>query len=375
MNKILKRIIYLATAFTICVQPLTAYAVSSADRFSDLPNTPWYYDYLNRAVDLGFFCGTASTAFSPNRALTRSQAVVVLSKVHQKLTGETINAGQQADYTDVPSDSYYRKAVSWATENKIVCGFGDGTFRPNKVVTHAELAVMFHQYLKLVDRADLYQPVEGAYKDETQLPGWVKPHVQALSGYQIFNPEYPNLELAFDPQSITLRDEATALFVRLYEKAAYPVDNTTPRWACRYSLPGDGLTGNSSLLHPLGETHKKLISSYDEWIQLLALLQEAKDYSEVEQPVPLSITDETFQDNILLAAEIDEEWQPVFFCDLGDMTVVDGIARTVFLKSNLYGSSVGGQSYVFLIPVPKDTTEVEIVEQAWTEKNYWVPEA
>lgn len=376
MNRLAKGFFAAALAAAVCLGGLWAAPQASAEglspprpKFTDLPSMPWYYDFLIQSVDLGFFSGTSSTTFSPDRPLTRAQAVVVLSKVHKELTGETISASQPADYADVPSDSYYSKAVAWATENKIVSGRGKHSFAPNQPVTHAELAVMFHQYLELVGRADLYQPVEGAYLDEAGLPGWVKPHVRALSGYQLFNLQFPHLDLAFEPQAVTLRSEAAALFVRLYEKALYPrTDQETPRWACRYSLPGSA----PDPFHPLGEEGERILTSYEEYTQLMAVLQGAAEYAEEAQPAALTVTEETFQENALLAVEIREEWAPIFLCDFGGIHIEEGVAKAAFLKSELEGSSVGGRGYVFLLPVPKDTTRAEVTRLSWTEReNVW----
>lgn len=379
MNKTAKAVFSLAMALCISALPLTVSAAATVNNFSDLPNAPWYYDYLDQAITQGFFSGTSATTFSPSRSITRAEAMVVLSRIHMKLTGEEINGSGNAAFKDVPPNSYYSKAVNWAAQNKIVSGYGDGRFCPNNVVTHAELAVIFHKYLEMVGKADLYASGGTSYKDLDKIPGWAKPHVQAISGFDIFNPQWPNLDTAFAPQSATLRDEAAALFVRLYEKASYPIeDNKIPRWACRYSVfdytdnppfPSDEESKPPFL--PLGEAHSRILAGYEEYAELRAVLQEAEGFQQVAQPANLDVSEEMFEEYAVLAVEIRENWCPAFDCDFCGVTVENHTATATFVESNLETSSVGGRGYMFFVLVPKDTTSTEVVTLSWTEKNYW----
>lgn len=42
-------------------------------------------------------------------------------------------------FRDVPSNQYYSAAVAWASENGIVNGYIDGSFRPNDAVSMQEM--------------------------------------------------------------------------------------------------------------------------------------------------------------------------------------------------------------------------------------------
>lgn len=181
MRKFARKLLSTAIAVCVAVMPLSASAVQIED-FQDIPRQPWYYDYLSRATDLGLFSGTSSTTFSPEREITRAEAVVVLSRVHERLTGTEIEVSSAAAFQDVSLRSYYSEAVNWAAENKIVSGYGNRTFRPGGPITHGELAVMFHNYLRLVHKESLYPPEE-RYADYEDIPSWARSHVQAISGF------------------------------------------------------------------------------------------------------------------------------------------------------------------------------------------------
>ena len=86
--------------------------------------------------------------------------------------------GMFLPFTDVPAGCWYTDAIVWAAQNGIVCGFGDGTFRPNEAVTRAQAAVMLYGYAAFTGadvtaRADL-----SAYSDAGQIPSWAMDAMQ-----------------------------------------------------------------------------------------------------------------------------------------------------------------------------------------------------
>jgi len=56
-------------------------------------------------------------------------------------------AGTERAFNDVANpELYYYEAVAWANENKIVEGYGDGTFLPDRAVTREEMATIMYRY-------------------------------------------------------------------------------------------------------------------------------------------------------------------------------------------------------------------------------------
>lgn len=50
------------------------------------------------------------------------------------------------DFTDVKLGQWYTDAVAWASANKIVEGYGDGTFGPEDPITHEQMAAILYLY-------------------------------------------------------------------------------------------------------------------------------------------------------------------------------------------------------------------------------------
>ena len=76
-----------------------------------------------------------SDGANPNGTIDRAQMVTMLWRAAGQPT-----AGGTANFTDVPADSYYANAVSWAVEGGITAGVGGGRFDPAATCTRAQIA-------------------------------------------------------------------------------------------------------------------------------------------------------------------------------------------------------------------------------------------
>ena len=140
--------------------------------FTDVTNH-WAYSAIKRVYTRGLMVGMDEKTFAPDRQLSRAMLAVIL----YAMAGEPAVTGE-SPFTDVPAGCWYTDAIVWAAQNGIVCGFGDGTFRPNEAVTRAQAAVMLYGYAAFTGadvtaRADL-----SAYSDAGQIPSWAMDAMQ-----------------------------------------------------------------------------------------------------------------------------------------------------------------------------------------------------
>ena len=98
----------------------------------------WYEKAQNWAKDKG-----VSDGANHNAAINRAQMVTMLWRAVGQPT-----AGGTANFTDVPTDSYYAQAVAWAVENGITTGIGNGKFDPNANCTRAQIAAFLARSMK-----------------------------------------------------------------------------------------------------------------------------------------------------------------------------------------------------------------------------------
>lgn len=106
--------------------------------FYDVPNNAYFYEAVKWAVENGITDGVGNDLFAPEQPCTRAQIVTFLWRA----AGSPEPKGAASGMTDVVSGSYYEKAVAWAIENGITTGTTTSMFSPDVTCTRAQ-AVTF----------------------------------------------------------------------------------------------------------------------------------------------------------------------------------------------------------------------------------------
>ena len=108
--------------------------------FADVADSAYYVDAVEWMLKREVTQGTTETTFSPDLNCTRAQIVTFLWRV-----AGSPEAKDTVSFADVSADSYYAKAVAWATENGITDGIGGGLFSPDATCTRAQSAVFLYR--------------------------------------------------------------------------------------------------------------------------------------------------------------------------------------------------------------------------------------
>lgn len=140
--------------------------ISADDNFTDVSKSDWFYEDVKYVRENNLMNGTGSTEFSPNGLTTRGMIVTVL----WRLEGEP-DVGESA-FEDVKRDAYYCKAVSWASENKIVTGYDDNHFGPDDAATREQIAAIMHRYAAYKNYALSRQALPDSYTDKNQISAY-----------------------------------------------------------------------------------------------------------------------------------------------------------------------------------------------------------
>ena len=98
----------------------------------------WYEKAQNWAKAKGISDGA-----NPNAAINRAQMATMLWRA----MGQPA-ATSRVSFVDVPADAYYANAVSWAVENGITTGVGNGKFDPTGACTRAQIAAFLARSMK-----------------------------------------------------------------------------------------------------------------------------------------------------------------------------------------------------------------------------------
>ena len=112
--------------------------------FTDVKKSDWFYEDVKFVNTKGLMNGTSDTTYGPAEPLTRGQIVTVLWRQAGSPAPK-----QAAAFTDVKADWYYTDAIAWAAENKIVEGYGSGTFGPEDFVTREQVMTILYRYAEI----------------------------------------------------------------------------------------------------------------------------------------------------------------------------------------------------------------------------------
>ena len=112
--------------------------------FYDVPNNAYFYEAVKWAVKNGITTGVGNDLFAPEQPCTRAQIVTFLWRA----AGSPEPKGAASGMTDVVSGSYYEKAVAWAIENGITTGTTTTTFSPDVTCTRAQAVTFLARALK-----------------------------------------------------------------------------------------------------------------------------------------------------------------------------------------------------------------------------------
>ena len=139
--------------------------------FLDVSRVDWFYYDVRYVCENGLMNGTSRNRFSPYGTVTRGMLVTIL----YRMENEPRCFGSAA-FSDVKPGAYYEKAVVWASQNNIVSGYTDGTFRPDAPVTREQLASILYRYT-------LYRGQDVSAGETTSLTGYGD--AQTVSNYAL----------------------------------------------------------------------------------------------------------------------------------------------------------------------------------------------
>jgi len=120
---------------------VTAVFEHASKRFVDVDGGKWYREGIDFALTAGLFNGTSETTFEPNANMTRAMLVTVLWRLENEPDAKIAQL-----FADIIDGTWYTEAVAWATENKIVKGYGADKFGPDDSITREQMAAILYRY-------------------------------------------------------------------------------------------------------------------------------------------------------------------------------------------------------------------------------------
>ncbi|KGE20770.1 discoidin domain-containing protein [Paenibacillus wynnii] len=163
---------------------LFGFTKSDPTMMTDVAEGSWYAADLRKAVAAGYMQGFPDSSMHPNDLVTRQDAAVMLTRIFQ--LGAVSGSDAASSFTDSSSTAAYaREAISVMASNAYFSGYADGSLRPAKVLSRAEMAVMLDKMI------GLYVSEHGSFLSESGLGSMVinAPNVSVkdhVSGANLF---------------------------------------------------------------------------------------------------------------------------------------------------------------------------------------------
>ena len=134
---------------------------STKSGFRDVASGSWYNTYVATLNNAGVITDSSNGYFRPNEAITRAELAAMLAKF-----SETTGAANY--FNDVSAKYWAADAIAICAKLGWITGYPDGTFRPDKNVTRAELMAMINRATGRAPKsADAFLPGMKTWIDNT----------------------------------------------------------------------------------------------------------------------------------------------------------------------------------------------------------------
>jgi len=177
-----------------------------ADIFSDIKAEAWYHDSICYVYNENLMKGMSADKFSPSTATSRAMIVTTL----YRMEGSPAVTGENG-FEDVKAGAWYADAITWASENGIVNGLGNGIFGPNKDVTREQLAAMLYRYAEYKGMDVSEKATLEGFTDVGEIHGWALDAMKWANAAELIN---GRSETTINPLNNTMRSELATLLYR-----------------------------------------------------------------------------------------------------------------------------------------------------------------
>lgn len=173
--------------------------------YKDVSPNRWSAKAIETVTRAGLMTGYPDGTFRPDNNVTRAEfAKMLVVALDLPLDATTI--ADLADAIDIPA--WAQGYIGAAVKIGLIKGYEGGTFRADRQMTRAEMAVMVARALKTTEKAQL------EFRDAADIPSWAVDGIaQAVAGGIVKGYE----DNTFRPGNPATRAEAAAMVLRLLE--------------------------------------------------------------------------------------------------------------------------------------------------------------
>lgn len=148
--------------------------------FHDLEGVVWAKTHIENLYRRGVISGRGDGSFTPDDAVTREEFVAMIVRMFD------LKAETDAEFEDVPADSWCSAPIAAAVHNGIVNGVSENSFGFGSKITRQDCAVICARVLSSLGREADGSSGE-AFRDEGKIAPYAKDAVRAMRNLGVIN--------------------------------------------------------------------------------------------------------------------------------------------------------------------------------------------
>ncbi|SHH69164.1 Listeria/Bacterioides repeat-containing protein [Anaerosphaera aminiphila DSM 21120] len=152
---------------------------------------------------IAYLTGYPDNTIRPQVSITRAEVAAIFARLK---VGEANIPSATTKYNDVNASDWYTKYIAFVTDNNIMEGYPDGSFKPNDKITRAEFTAVVARYNSLADTTSTFEDVIGH---------WAEKYIGAVTSKGWIN-GYP--DGTFKPEKDISREEVATMVNKMLDR-------------------------------------------------------------------------------------------------------------------------------------------------------------
>ena len=119
---------------------------------------------INKELHISYLNGYPDKTIKPEGNITRAEVAAIFARL--KLNQEDIEYNTDSKYKDEKTTDWYAKYLNFVTDNNIMQGYEDGSFKPNEKITRAEFATVVSRFGNVIDGSSDFEDIKGHWAEK-----------------------------------------------------------------------------------------------------------------------------------------------------------------------------------------------------------------
>ena len=118
--------------------------ITGRPTFTDVSSKEWYYSYIGYLEKYNVIEGYNDNTFKPEKKVTRAEFVAMTVRYFD-IANDISKSGYTVNYTDISKSHWAYEDIAYAKHTGWLNGYADGTFKPDRNITRAEVVAVVNR--------------------------------------------------------------------------------------------------------------------------------------------------------------------------------------------------------------------------------------